>query len=130
MEEAVVFAFALPAIAIVAVVRRDHHDVFFVIENGANVHVSRRPALAVVIVVIIMIIFPSDVVIAAVWVEAAYPLVYIRGLQSILGGFDIENAVKESVSHIQLLEIAFGQDPFDGLGKIISLFLPPEIVRH
>src|SRR5438477_5599806 len=121
MEKAIILAFTLPAIAVVAVVRRDDHDPALVVENGPDVHL---PALLAVMV------FPSDTKCSTVWVQAPYPLTYIRGLQLALGHFDVEHAVEELVGHTQFDELAFGQNPFDLTMKIGPLPLSPEIVGH
>ncbi len=42
LEIIVVLAFALPAVAVVGVVRGDDHDAALVVEPGADVHVRRR----------------------------------------------------------------------------------------
>ena len=107
MEKPVVLAFAFPTIAVVAIVSGDDHDSAFVIVNGANVHV-----LGPFTGVVIMVVFPSDAIPPAVWIEAIHALSAVRRLQLVHGDFDIEHAVEDLVGHIQINEVTVREHTF------------------
>src|SRR3954468_12442048 len=57
VEEVGVFAFAFPAVPVVAVVGRDHHDLVFIVQYRANMHF---PTVFAASVLANMMRFPGD----------------------------------------------------------------------
>src|ERR1041385_331237 len=100
------------------------HDSSFLIEDGADVHVSGAA------IVRIVAIFPGNPILAAVWIEAKYSLIDIGRLQFVLWYFEIEYAMKEVMGHVQFNKRALGQYSFDFAFEILPLPESPKVIRH
>src|SRR5215467_4007532 len=76
MEEAIVFAFALPAVAVIAVVGGNDHDPTLIVVNDPDMHV-----FCAIRHIIIMVVLPSDAEASAPGVEAVLGLPDVGSLQ-------------------------------------------------
>src|SRR5205823_1386516 len=121
VKEVIVLAFALPAVAVVAVVNRDDHHPALFIQNRPDMHLGAFFPTALFATVT----FPSDPVISA-----ATALPHVWCLQFVLGNAQIKYAVKDGMVHRQFHELAFGQHPLDFTMKTLPLPLPPKIISH
>src|SRR5882724_6038704 len=118
VEEVGLFTFAFPAVAVVAVVGRDDHDLVFIIEKSANVHVLAGFAAAV----FARMGFPGHAS-----VLGAYAVVVARGLEFVFWNLKVEDAVEDRMLHGQLDKVLFGEDSFHLSGEGLPLPFAPEV---
>src|SRR4051812_23745602 len=91
VEEIGVFAFTLPAVAVVAVVGRDHHDLVFVVQDRANMHF---PTIFAAAVLVHVMGFPSDA-----RVLGANAVTDAGGLEFVLGNLEVEYTMEYRMLH-------------------------------
>src|SRR5438046_9077106 len=108
LEVIVIVAFPFPAVAVVGVVRGNHHDAPLVVENGAVVHFGCVRT------------FPGTMLRVELTLGAQVNVGYL------VLGFDVENATVERMIQGQLHEVAVGENLFQLPGHARPLALAPE----
>ena len=113
LEVIVIVAFPFPPVAVVGVVRGNHHETAFVVENGAVMDSSN---------VAVVVGFPSHA--SGLARGADFNVGYL------VLGFDVENATVERMIEGQFHEVAVGEDLFQLAGHARPLAITPEVVQH
>src|SRR5947208_15720173 len=121
-EEIRVLALALPAVAIVHVVRGDDHDAALLVEYRADMHVSALLVTALMP----RVHLPGDTTVPL----ALFSRRVVGSLQAVLWTFEIEHTMKNRVVHRQFDELLFRQDALDFMSKDLPLPFAPKVVRH
>src|ERR1039457_7648042 len=87
VEEPIVFALALPTVAVVTIVGGDDHDAALVVEDGADVHLT---AILLVAILVGVKILPGKI-------RGMPPGGHVDGrcLQFVFGTFDVEHAMED-----------------------------------
>ena len=121
MEEPVVFAFALPAVAIVAIVRGDDHEPALLVEEAADVHLGAFLDAAIAL----RMSLPGDAII-----PAALALARVRRLQFVERPLEVEDRVENGMVHRQVHPFTLREDALELRGHAFPLPFAPEIIEH